>query len=123
MSSDRERSRQWYLANKERHAARRAEWDAANPEKRIKADRKAHLRKKYNLSLDQFDNMVLAQGGVCAICGNTCELHTNLSVDHCHESGVVRGLLCARCNKGLGHFMDDPDILKAAISYLEHVCL
>lgn len=65
--------------------------------------------------------MVAAQNGVCAICGNgeTSKRQRSLSVDHDHETGAVRGLLCNRCNPMLGYARDDIAILQAAISYLQ----
>lgn len=63
--------------------------------------------------------MLKAQGGVCAICGNTPQQGKHFDVDHCHISKKVRGLLCPGCNKGLGMFEDDVTRLYAAIRYLE----
>ena len=59
----------------------------------------------------------MAQEEACAICGYP-QFSEDLSIDHCHETGEVRGLLCKHCNLGLGHFRDDPERLKAAIDYL-----
>lgn len=70
----------------------------------------------YGLTLDDWDRMVIEQLGCCAICGDApLELH----VDHCHETGIVRGLLCVSCNNGLGRFADDPARLRAAAEYIE----
>ena len=60
-----------------------------------------------------------AQGGLCAICGRK-QPEKWLAVDHDHETGVIRGLLCSRCNSGLGQFKDNPDRLRLAADYLEH---
>ena len=68
------------------------------------------------------------QGGVCAICKKPEKSKWNteqpmlLAVDHDHETGRVRGLLCNNCNTGLGKFMDDPDLLSSAIEYLRTNC-
>ncbi|WP_347878324.1 endonuclease VII domain-containing protein [Streptomyces sp. KS 21] len=59
--------------------------------------------------------MVAAQGGLCCICLKAPAVH----VDHCHETGRVRGVLCFNCNSAIGKLGDDPDILRRAISYLE----
>lgn len=67
------------------------------------------------------EQMRALQGGVCAVCGS--ERHddgTDLHVDHCHETGVIRGLLCRGCNIGLGCFKDSIESLRAAIAYLEN---
>jgi hypothetical protein len=73
--------------------------------------------RRYGLSEDQYLVMLELQGGGCAICGKTPE-GRRLSVDHDHESGKVRGLLCDICNRGLGLFKDNTDTLRRAISYL-----
>ena len=62
-----------------------------------------------------FDELVVQQGGVCAICGRPDPEH----VDHDHETGAVRGILCFNCNGGLGQFRDSIDSLLTAASYLE----
>lgn len=78
------------------------------------------LRSRYGISAEDFDTMAEKQGGECAICRDTPE---KLFVDHCHDTGQVRGLLCNRCNLGLGKFRDDPALLEAALEYLrvQHV--
>ena len=78
----------------------------------------SHLRRKYGLTLTQYAEMVAVQGGVCAICG----VSASLEVDHDHGAGKVRGLLCANCNRMLGMSHDNPDVLRAAIEYLEEAC-
>jgi hypothetical protein len=88
--------------------------------------RKAHLKVKFGLTPEQFAAMSAAQNHVCAICGkpetarkyNSKEIR-NLSIDHNHDTGKVRALLCAGCNKGIGHFRDHPELLVAAIAYLQ----
>jgi hypothetical protein len=71
--------------------------------------------RRYGIGADDFDRLVEAQGGVCAICGRPDPEH----VDHDHETGDVRGILCFNCNGGLGQFRDDVDALFAAAAYLE----
>lgn len=78
--------------------------------------RKSHLMKKYKLTLAQFDSMVKAQSGLCLICGAKPKL---LCVDHDHTTGKVRGLLCRKCNTGLGSFSDDASLLSKAVEYLK----
>lgn len=85
---------------------------------------KKRLKEQYDLTLEQYDTMFEAQKGVCAICrspetakGNHGNIR-RLSVDHNHKTGVVRGLLCSKCNAGIGYFDDDPAILAEAIRYL-----
>jgi len=82
------------------------------------------LRDSFNLSLDQYSEMLKAQNGVCAIC-NQPETHMRngklkaLAVDHDHKSGAIRGLLCSDCNTGIGKLKDDHKVLQSAIQYLE----
>lgn len=81
--------------------------------------REYDLRVRYGLTLEQYNNMVEAQGGRCAICGTEepGAGRNHLFIDHCHETGVIRGLLCHHCNVGLGRFKN-VSILQAAINYL-----
>jgi hypothetical protein len=74
-----------------------------------------HLKLRYGIGADEFDELVVQQGGVCAICGRPDPEH----VDHDHETGAVRGILCFNCNGGLGQFRDSIDSLLTAASYLE----
>ncbi|MBS1722542.1 MAG: endonuclease VII domain-containing protein [Armatimonadetes bacterium] len=79
---------------------------------------------RYGVELTDYESLLMAQRYVCAICGNPETLQRNgetqrLSVDHCHLSGLVRGLLCSACNIGLSRFKDDPELLAKAIRYLE----
>ena len=86
------------------------------------AKRDRQLRRKYGITAADYDLMADAQGGRCAIClGHptpNSQGGATLHVDHCHATGRVRGLLCGRCNKGLGLFQDDPDLLVRAAWYL-----
>lgn len=75
--------------------------------------------KKFGLTLEDFNRMSEQQNGLCAICRNPPVDYERLSVDHCHTSGKVRALLCARCNSGLGYFYEDTERLEAAINYLK----
>lgn len=66
--------------------------------------------------MEEFDAMVEAQQGCCAVCGR---LMDRISVDHSHATGEVRELLCATCNSGIGMFNDDPEVMHKAIAYLK----
>lgn len=77
---------------------------------------KHHLKRKYGITEERYNEMVVAQNNVCAICGKPSE--RRLDVDHNHTTGQVRELLCGRCNKGLGLFNDDPELLGKVILYL-----
>jgi len=71
------------------------------------------VKAKYGLTLEQYDAIV---SGPCAICG--CK-PDKPHLDHCHRTGRMRGVLCRKCNLGLGMFKDDVETLKAAVRYLE----
>jgi len=78
----------------------------------------ANFRKTlYGLDTNQFEEMLLAQNNQCAICGTVFEKTPH--VDHDHETGIVRGLLCLPCNMGLGFFRDSQTNLHKAIEYLQ----
>lgn len=81
------------------------------------ARRERTLRKLYGLSMLDYEKMVDSQAGTCAICHEENK-GKNLRVDHDHETGVVRGLLCDRCNKAIGQFEDNPVLLRSAIDYI-----
>lgn len=76
------------------------------------------LRTKYGINPEQFDEMLEAQNGVCAICKKECPSGTRLSVDHDHETGQVRALLCKNCNLVIGYAHENVEILLDAVDYL-----
>ena len=83
--------------------------------------RTQQLRKDFGLSADEYAALVSVQGGRCAICGDAPGgARPHLSVDHDHTTGVIRALLCLRCNVGLGQFKEDPLRLASAIAYLRN---
>lgn len=79
------------------------------------------LKYRYGITLADYEALLVVQGGRCAICatdkpgGNL----TKWSVDHCHDSAKVRGLLCAACNMGIGQLGDDPGRMRAAADYID----
>lgn len=91
-------------------------WAEANPDKVLAAQKLHHLRSTYGLSPDQYLDMWKAQNGKCAIpsCGRPIE-----DTDHCHETDMVRQLLCHKCNAGLGFFRDNSVLLREAAEYIE----
>lgn len=77
------------------------------------------LKKKYNITLDIYNQMLIDQNNTCAICSRHAnELPKSLDVDHCHNTGKVRGLLCGKCNMGIGYFQDNVDIINKALVYI-----
>lgn len=77
----------------------------------------------FGLSAEQYKELLNKQNGVCAICNGKANhrrmKHTELCIDHCHETGAVRGLLCSRCNLGIGNFGDNIDLMLEAVKYLQ----
>ena len=87
----------------------------------------AHIKEKYNITPDDYCRMWLEQDGCCKICKGWYRGKTNggsecitFCIDHCHDTGIVRGLLCRDCNTGLGHFNDNIIRLEEAIDYLKN---
>lgn len=111
----REINRAWYERNKEKMAGLSTAWAAKNPERAKAIGRKGHLWKTYGLTLEDYDRRLEAQGGKC-VCGAAGEL---LHVDHDHETGEVRGLLCGPCNRTIGMALDSPERLMALARYLQ----
>lgn len=107
---------------KERMLARRRVSTAPDPQ----IVRLYNLRgamKKYGVTLEWFQSKLAEQGGRCILCGaeptpGGIKAAARLHVDHDHETGAVRDLLCTRCNQGLGYFRDDPDLLRKAAEYI-----
>lgn len=110
----RKTKRAYYLRNREEIMSRSAEYKRKNPGK-IKA---YLLKRKYKLSSEERTTMIEEQGGACEICGDV--LWDKLEVDHNHQTGKVRAMLCHSCNSGLGFFNDDIELLSIARSYLYH---
>ena len=83
--------------------------------------RKYHLKKHFNMSMDDFDMMLSEQNYKCAICDNEFDMDVHgkqPNLDHCHITGEVRKILCFNCNTGIGKFNDDPVLIKKAYKYL-----
>jgi hypothetical protein len=82
------------------------------------------LKKNYGLTLDKYNAILASQNGVCAICSQPEKVKIKgqlirLAVDHWHDTGRVRGLLCAACNRAIGGLQHDQTLLRAAIEYLQ----
>ena len=80
-----------------------------------------HLLTTYGITLEDYDKIKEEQGGKCKICGIE-EKHVTFSrfhVDHCHETDVIRGLLCSKCNQAIGLLQDNPNFCREAANYLE----
>lgn len=83
-----------------------------------KNGRKADLKKRYNLSTEEYEYISFKQGHVCAICNEQSQNGKKLCVDHDHKTNAIRGLLCNNCNTSLGLLKDDPELVIRAYNYL-----
>lgn len=124
--------RAWRDRNREKRRIAAREWRRSNPD-RCRQNQKRYLdrhrdrkrlswrinnfKTKYGLTLAQRDELIAAQGGLCAICGLPPG-KSGLQIDHDHRTGKVRELLCICCNTGLGKFRDTPELLQKALDYL-----
>jgi len=111
-----------YQENKERYDINSKKWRIANKDRM----NDYRIKYKYNLLIEDYQNMINTQNNLCAICSNPETAIDNyegkiksLAIDHCHTTKKVRGLLCSRCNHALGLFKDNIENLKKAIEYLE----
>jgi hypothetical protein len=91
-------------------------WLSKKRETMCQAQRRWRCKHIYGIGLDEYEALVEAHAGRCRICHRQDD---KLNVDHCHKELKVRGLLCGRCNRGLGLFRDNPDYLRNAANYLE----
>lgn len=117
----REYSRKWDAANREKNRTRAKRWKENNPG----SWRKAMYKRRYGMTVEQYQAMVTLQNGLCYIChrpptGRRAEGEQPLlHVDHDHNTGAIRRLLCSKCNQAIGLMDDSPDRLLAAAAYLE----
>jgi hypothetical protein len=77
---------------------------------------KSHTQARYGITLEEYDGFIADASGACQICGVVPD--KSLHLDHCHETGAIRGALCSNCNTALGLFNDKVEIMMKAISYL-----
>jgi hypothetical protein len=120
----------WYQNNGKTPEARKKStedlriWRSKNPEQSNQNSRRSLLKKKYDLTLEEYDLLFEQQDGKCAICGKeeTAKHHNgtlrSLAVDHNHDTNQIRGLLCSKCNLGIGHFDEDIYLFDKIINYL-----
>ncbi len=101
---------------------RKKKWGKQYPDRL----RKSRLMYEYGITIEQYEELLVKQGKVCAICGlqevklsKETGIPKRLAVDHCHKTGKVRGLLCFHCNSVLGKMKDSIELLESAIDYLK----
>lgn len=111
----RENGREWYVINKEYKKAQNKEWRENN----ISKFRNINLKRRFGITLEEYDSILNKQKDCCAICGiHKDEFSYQMVVDHSHTTGKVRGVLCRKCNLGIGHLNDDISLLEKSIEYL-----
>ena len=122
---------EWHELNRKRANAVRRKYYISNKEKILKKNRQKYaenpnyfkdidLKKVYGITLEQYDQMLNTQNHACAICKkHKNEFAKALAVDHCHDTGKVRGLLCTNCNRALGNLKDSIDSAINAVAYLK----
>jgi len=123
------RSAEWYVKNRDHVIDRVKRWQAENPDRVLATrqrrvrdparERDQHLRRTFGISLEEYDGSLSSQDGRCAVCCEPPANGASLHVDHDHESGAIRGLLCFRCNGGLGQFFENHDRLLRAAEYVD----
>lgn len=121
-----QQKRAWALANAEKRRETAKAWKRKNREKVNQKKKEYQKRygiaiatKKYGITIDEYNSLYSKQNGLCAICGEGKDYL--LCIDHCHKTGIVRGLLCKKCNLGLGWFRDNPEFIKHAYHYISRL--
>lgn len=113
---NKEKKRAYREKNKERIQA----WREKNKEEQASKNRARKLKRNFGIEMHEYDLMSAEQKGKCACCGtHQNELTMNLAVDHDHDTGLIRGLLCLNCNTGIGKLGDNIEGLMKALNYLE----
>jgi len=113
------RSRKYYWDHKEKDSAYHKLYRKNNKTKYLLAIRRCKLKKDYGITLEEYNNLLKKQNGVCAICGKPPKKeNTLLCIDHNHSTKEIRGLLCHNCNLVLGLVYDNKIILENIINYL-----
>ena len=114
-----EYSREYKKRNREKVLAWKRKSSATYRAKNPEHHRRYALPSKYGITQADFDALLEAQGGMCALCSHPDAVGSRLDIDHDAKTGRVRGLLCRRHNMGLGYFQDSPELLRQAARYLE----
>lgn len=117
--------RQWYKKNKSRLLAKaKIRYESSAKARKDMKDRawKSSIKKKFGISVEQYNQMFAAQSGTCAICSrHQSQFKTRLAVDHNHKTGEVRGLLCDPCNRAIGLLQESEQSLLKAVEYIKGV--
>jgi hypothetical protein len=115
-----EYNKEYRKKNVEKLNASNKKWREENKEQDALVMLKARLKRKYNLSIDEYETLIESQNNSCKVCGTHAKnnLKGKLYIDHCHTTGKVRGLLCMKCNSALGLLNDDKTLIQNLLDYL-----
>lgn len=116
----RSKTKKWRQDHKDVAIKHSVKWQNSNKERVKLTSQKYLLKKKFGLSIEEYNKKLDQQNGLCALCNKECKSGRNLAVDHNHKTGKIRGLLCGNCNMGLGSFYEDKNLLSLAIKYLSN---
>jgi len=114
--------REWRAKNIGKEKEYRKKWylRSRSPEQ-LEKEKLAMIKYRYGLEKEDYERVLEDQDNKCKVCDKEFDSNgqsTKLHIDHCHDSGEIRGFLCNNCNIGLGYFCDDPQILQSAMEYL-----
>lgn len=112
-------TKDWKLRNSDKVKSARKTWYIDHKQSELSKAKAYSLLWRYGLTPEEYIEILVSQGGVCKICGNPPSGRFSLSVDHDHETGKVRGLLCGNCNFAIGLMRDNPALLRKSAQYLE----
>lgn len=108
----------YYERNRQRYLDKAKKWAAANPLRKKEIERNASYKRLYGITLGEYNRMYTEQKGLCALCDRPPFKEENFTVDHCHQTKRVRGLVHKKCNTALGLLDDDIVLVEKALSYL-----
>ena len=94
----------------------------SHPKQSPEYKRNAKLKNRYGISAEEWEDLFDSQGRACALCfvpEGPDDIRAQWHTDHSHDTGKVRGILCSTCNRGLGQFKDDPELMRRAALYVE----
>lgn len=106
--------------SREEYNAYQRDWRQKNPDVDHEYQRRSRYKQKYGITTEHYDALLALQNGKCALCDNgpETERYKRLNVDHCHETGAIRGLLCTSCNHALGRLGDTAARMERVLAYL-----
>lgn len=115
-------NKKWQETNREKHNFLIKRWAKANPQKRALTYRKNQIKRRYGITYNEYLEMILKQGNKCKICEfqfTNDKMGGKPFIDHCHNTGKVRGILCHSCNIAIGNLKDSVELMEKAIQYIK----